>query len=54
MGLSTGEIGLIIFSVIGGVVGVISSMPISEAIKVFLAIEENTRAASIHIQNLIK
>lgn len=53
-GIATIERGggtLIIWGILGGIVGVVTNFAIAEGIKVFLAIEENTRNASISISH---
>ncbi|NNC89722.1 MAG: hypothetical protein HKN82_14800 [Akkermansiaceae bacterium] len=42
---------LIIWGILGGIVGVVTNLAIAEGIKVFLAIEENTRNTSLSISH---
>jgi hypothetical protein len=54
MGIATIERGggsLIIWGILGGIVGVVTNLAIAEGIKVFIAIEENTRNTSLSISH---
>ena len=42
---------LIIWGILGGIVGVVTNLAIAEGIKVFIAIEENTRNTSLSISH---